>query len=71
MGMCGHPERRGPCRADQDEEEAEDADEVEESQQTTIDNYTGVSIKVCIIYMTILRRTCLRVHLGILQFQSR
>ena len=37
-------------RIDQDEEEAEEADDVEESQQTTIDNYTGVSIKVCAVH---------------------
>lgn len=36
-------------RIDQDEEADEDADEVEESQQTTVDNYTGVSIKVRVI----------------------
>lgn len=42
-------------RIDQDEEEDADADDAEgEQQQSSIDNYTGVSIKVCLMLLLFL-----------------
>lgn len=51
------------------EQDEEEADDVEETQQSTIDNYTGVSIKV---FGSLLRQpTFIDTSAGLFQLQSR
>ena len=52
-------------------QDEEDAEEAEETQQSTIDNYTGVSIRVRIVSVRVALFNVLTKDLGFIQLKSR
>ena len=52
-------------------QDEEDAEEAEETQQSTIDNYTGVSIRVRIVSVSVAPFNVLTKDLGFIQLKSR
>ena len=61
-----HPDSTGHAGGDE-----EDAEEAEETQQSTIDNYTGVSIRVRIASVRVAPFNVLTKDLGFIQLKSR